>query len=174
MNKKELVQTVAIKCGLSQVDTTKALAAIDSIWHSRTAREPWRQISSTLRQMANGANYRLIVPNIHCSISTTPTARTASEYVSTSPIFAAAAEKGLRVLTIYPDEELNLWRKHLVEISEKWTVGHASLRGEKPLYDLRALPNLYLLDRDRRVILKDAPVEQVEAWLEQEYSITTK
>ena len=36
---------------------------------------------------------------------------------------------------------------------------------ERQLYDLKAMPTLYLLDKDKRVILKDAPVEQIEQWL---------
>lgn len=33
------------------------------------------------------------------------------------------------------------------------------------VYDLKAMPTLYLLDADKRVILKDVPVERIEAWL---------
>ena len=33
------------------------------------------------------------------------------------------------------------------------------------VYDLKAMPTLYLLDVDKRVILKDASAERIEAWL---------
>lgn len=33
------------------------------------------------------------------------------------------------------------------------------------LYDLRATPTLYLLDKDKTVLLKDAPIEQIETYL---------
>lgn len=33
------------------------------------------------------------------------------------------------------------------------------------IYDLRASPTLYLLDRDKRVLLKDAPIEMIEQYL---------
>ena len=32
-------------------------------------------------------------------------------------------------------------------------------------YDLPAIPALYLLDRSKRVLVKDRPVEVIEAWL---------
>ena len=35
------------------------------------------------------------------------------------------------------------------------------------LYDLKAIPCLYLLDADKRVLLKDATVEQVELYLKE-------
>ena len=36
---------------------------------------------------------------------------------------------------------------------------------DRELYDLKAMPTLYLLDKDKKVLLKDAPVEQVEQYL---------
>lgn len=120
----------------------------------------------------NGSRGRLSGLHAECTLlyfynPDCPDCKRVREYLCASPVFAAATERGLRVLALYPDEELDLWRKHLAEIPKKWVVGHALLRGENPLYDLRAIPNLYLLDKEKRVILKDAPVEQIEAWLVQ-------
>ena len=33
------------------------------------------------------------------------------------------------------------------------------------LYDLKAIPTLYLLDKDKKVLLKDASVGQIEVYL---------
>lgn len=33
------------------------------------------------------------------------------------------------------------------------------------IYDLQASPTLYLLDKNKRVLLKDAPIEQIEQYL---------
>ncbi len=33
------------------------------------------------------------------------------------------------------------------------------------VYDLKAMPTLYLLDAEKRVLLKDAPIERIEARL---------
>lgn len=33
------------------------------------------------------------------------------------------------------------------------------------LYDLRAIPTFYLLDREKRVLLKDAPFRVIETYL---------
>ena len=36
---------------------------------------------------------------------------------------------------------------------------------EKNLYDLKAIPTLYLLDKDKKVLLKDATVAQIDQYL---------
>jgi hypothetical protein len=38
---------------------------------------------------------------------------------------------------------------------------------DRELYDLTAIPTLYLLDAQKRVVLKDAPFDQVELYLQQ-------
>ena len=50
---------------------------------------------------------------------------------------------------------------------DSWVVAYDAEQAvnEKETYVLPAIPTLYLLDRDKRVLLKDAPVEQVEYYL---------
>lgn len=42
------------------------------------------------------------------------------------------------------------------------------------LYDLRASPTLYLLDKDKRVIFKDTPIEQIEQYMTTQYEKSYK
>ena len=69
----------------------------------------------------------------------------------------------LKVLTIYPDEDVELWREHLHEMSEKWINGYDKGRvlDQEQLYDLSSIPSFYLLDKDKKVVLKDADWQQV-------------
>ncbi len=65
----------------------------------------------------------------------------------------------LKIVTVYPDENLALWNAHLGDLPADWINTYDAakqLRGEE-LYDMRAIPSLYLLDRDKRVLLKDVP-----------------
>lgn len=75
--------------------------------------------------------------------------------------------KKLALLSIYPDEELNEWRKHLNEFPKEWINGYDKKLTikEKELYDLKAIPTLYLLDKEKTVILKDATAQQIEEYL---------
>ncbi|WP_298064200.1 DUF5106 domain-containing protein [uncultured Rikenella sp.] len=74
----------------------------------------------------------------------------------------------LKIVAIYPDKDLGAWRKHLKETPETWINGYdaeLAIRRQE-LYDLRAIPSLYLLDRDKKVLLKDCTsVDLIEAWL---------
>jgi len=73
----------------------------------------------------------------------------------------------LKILSVYPDEDKEEWVKHIPEMPTTWINGRDKdiiLKNEE-IYDLRAIPCLYLLDKNKVVLLKDAPFEQIEAYL---------
>lgn len=72
----------------------------------------------------------------------------------------------LAVLTIYPDEDVALWRGHLDGMPGDWIHGYDKGMEitRKRLYDIKAFPTLYLLDSDKNVILKDTSVEAIESF----------
>lgn len=76
-------------------------------------------------------------------------------------------ERNLIVLTVYPDEDLEAWKRHLPEMPADWIHAYdaALVLKNEELYDLKSFPSLYLLDKDKRVLLKDATVGQVESAL---------
>lgn len=73
----------------------------------------------------------------------------------------------LKVLAVYPDEDKQAWLNHIPEMPGTWIVGHdsGSILKNEEIYDLKAIPCLYLLDKNKTVLLKDAVFEQVEAYL---------
>lgn len=90
------------------------------------------------------------------------------EYIGRSELFSALTSSGrMKVLAIYPDRDTEAWLAHLPQMPAGWIVGRSRIGriGESP-YDLPAIPCLYLLDKNKTVILKDAPVERIEAWLD--------
>lgn len=63
----------------------------------------------------------------------------------------------LKVLSIYTDKDENLWLEHLNEYPKSWMQGRDEneyLHRNK-VYDLRAIPTIYLLDSSKNVLLKD-------------------
>ena len=73
----------------------------------------------------------------------------------------------LAVLNIYIDEDLQGWRDYMPIYPEEWYNGFDPdlvIRGEE-LYSVRAIPSLYLLDKEKRVILKDAPENKMMSYL---------
>lgn len=86
------------------------------------------------------------------------------EYMTTAPAFQVRAGR-LAIVALYPDADLPLWLK--VNYPSGWINGYdaGQVITKKQLYDLKAIPTLYLLDCDKRVILKDTTIEQIEQWL---------
>lgn len=76
---------------------------------------------------------------------------------------AEAVKAGkLSVLAIYTEGNDAAWRKALPDMPAGWTVGtdrEAVKTGA--LYDLKAMPSLYLLDGGKTVLLKDAAFEKI-------------
>jgi hypothetical protein len=79
-------------------------------------------------------------------------------------------EEKLSILALYPDEDLQAWRNSLSHIPPAWINAcdaTARLKNDE-IYDLKAIPTLYLLDRDKVVLLKDPTFERLEKYLRQE------
>jgi hypothetical protein len=68
----------------------------------------------------------------------------------------------LRVLAIYAEEDVDLWKKELSKIPTNWSVGRAVSKVKAlGLYVLRAMPAIYLLDKDKKVVKKEAVPENL-------------
>lgn len=68
------------------------------------------------------------------------------------------ADGSLKVLSVYPDADIKAWKEYYSHYPKAWINAWdktQTLRGEE-LYDLKAIPSLYLLNKDRRVVVKDA------------------
>lgn len=74
----------------------------------------------------------------------------------------------MKVLTVYPDEDLVLWRSRLNELSEDWLNAYdkGQVLTRNVSYDLSSIPSFYLLDKDKKVLLKDADWRQVMQFFE--------
>lgn len=86
------------------------------------------------------------------------------EELKTSTGFRQLIEKGiLNVLTIYPHGNHQEWLAYHSKIPSSWINGTDKQREikTKRLYDLKASPTIYLLDSDKKVLLKDTDLNQV-------------
>lgn len=80
------------------------------------------------------------------------------------PQISALIEDGvLAIVNVYIDEDIRAWRSYMPIYPENWYNGFDPdlvIRNEN-LYDVRAIPSLYLLDAEKKVILKDAPENRI-------------
>lgn len=95
-----------------------------------------------------------------------PMCREIREAITASPMLTEMIERGrLKVLALYPDEDLTEWRAYRDQIPPTWINAYDAgcVVRDRNLYDLSAIPALYLLDRDKRVLVKDSvSVPQIE------------
>ncbi len=75
-------------------------------------------------------------------------------------------EKELAVLAVYTEGKRDVWDDTKASMPSEWIVGmDDSHIFNRELYDLPAMPVLYLLDKDKTVLLKDPDQVRLEAYL---------
>ena len=73
----------------------------------------------------------------------------------------------LCVLNIYPESNIPLWRESLLSMPQKnWIHAYDKSRvlTNKRVYNLKKLPTIYLLDKNKRIILKDTSLDEIETF----------
>ncbi|MDL2221206.1 DUF5106 domain-containing protein [Parabacteroides sp. OttesenSCG-928-N08] len=97
-----------------------------------------------------------------------PACKEIIEMLNASPLIREMLAKGsLKILAVYPDEDIEAWKRYQESMPKNWINGYdgqLAMR-EEELYDLRAIPCLYLLDREKRVLIKDGEYRQVADYL---------
>ena len=82
------------------------------------------------------------------------------EHLKAMPGLNEAITQGrLAVVNVYIDEDMTGWYDYMPYYPDNWYNGydHNLVIRSEHLYDVRAIPSLYLLDKDKKVVLKDAP-----------------
>ncbi len=74
----------------------------------------------------------------------------------------------LAIANIYIDEEIDKWLGYCSSYPSEWYNGYDQdyVIRKDLLYNVRAIPSLYVLDSEKRVVMKDVPVEKVLSFLE--------
>jgi hypothetical protein len=85
--------------------------------------------------------------------------RTVREEICASALLSGYIASGrLKVLAIYPDQDLDEWLRYRSEMPSAWINGYdrECVMRTDGTYNLAAIPSLYLLDKDKTVLIKDA------------------
>ena len=69
------------------------------------------------------------------------------------------AQKGVQVVAVYIDDEVEAWKS--ASYPSAWLSVYAPEIDQQDLYNIKALPTLYLLDTQKRVLLQDVRLEDV-------------
>ena len=85
--------------------------------------------------------------------------RSVREEICQSDVLMKSIASGrLKVLAIYPDQDLDEWLRYRSEMPTNWINGYdrECVMRSGGTYNLAAIPSLYLLDKDKTVLVKDA------------------
>ncbi len=76
-------------------------------------------------------------------------------------------DKRFQIIAIYPEGSLEIWEDYAAQIPANWINGvdENQVILNTGLYDLKASPTIYLLDKDKRVILKDTDLAGLGQYL---------
>lgn len=87
---------------------------------------------------------------------------TMQEMVADGLLAEAVRAGKLTVLAVYTEGNQEVWKRTLSDLPQGWTVGsdHETVK-QGALYDLKAMPSLYLMDGTKKVLLKDAPYAKI-------------
>lgn len=87
---------------------------------------------------------------------------TMQEMVADGLLAEAMRAGKLTVLAVYTEGNQEVWKRTLSDLPREWTVGSdRETVKQGALYDLKAMPSLYLLDGTKKVLLKDAPYAKI-------------
>lgn len=91
-----------------------------------------------------------------------------THYMKESDFINSLVKAGiLKIAMIYPDKDIDLWKEHLNDIPKAWINGYDKhmVINDRQLYDLKAIPTLYLLDKDKNILLKDTEITKAETYI---------
>ncbi|MDR0907599.1 MAG: DUF5106 domain-containing protein [Rikenellaceae bacterium] len=121
---------------------------------------PATNFTYTLASGAQGTLYGIKAPYTLLFINNPgcPMCKDVTQQIEGTPYLQELIASGeLAVLAFYPDAGVDAWRDYAVNIPPAWINAYdkeLTVRTNE-LYDLKAIPTLYLFDRGKRVLLRD-------------------
>lgn len=74
----------------------------------------------------------------------------------------AVASGKVTVLAVYTEGDTEVWKSYLKGMPGNWVIGEDKMAvKDRAIYDLKAMPTIYLLDKNKKVLLKDAPYARI-------------
>lgn len=115
----------------------------------------------SLRQIVERTDYTLLYfNNPDCSACR----HTQDELQHSTALQQMQREGRLQVVSLYTDEEPELWRAHTSDYPATWTVAMDAQQRvlREGLYDMSTTPSLYLLDKEGRVVQANTTINNIE------------
>lgn len=80
----------------------------------------------------------------------------------------------LKVLAITPDADIKMWKRHKYPSSWLTGIDKEGAIYRNRLYDIQRLPCIYLLDKDKQVLFKEADYGRMNEYFEKHYAMFSR
>jgi thiol-disulfide isomerase/thioredoxin len=79
-------------------------------------------------------------------------------------IYLQYKSKGIQVFAVYTDRNKQEWQNYISAKGLDWinVYDPSGSEGIEQKYDIYAIPMIYMLDQNKKIIAKDVPVEKLE------------
>lgn len=165
-----VLQLVSRSSVLEEADTIRPAYLLEQILKNRLGK-PATDFTYTSADGQSHSLYNVDSPRLLLFFYD-PDCHTCQETVEkmlASPVLEKQIDAAkLTVLAVYPGEDEGIWQTYRRKLPASWISGYDpnnQLMNDE-LYDLKRFPTLYLLDREKKILLKDAAVEQMENYLQ--------
>ena len=73
----------------------------------------------------------------------------------------------LQIITVYVNDDTDTWKKHAPDVPNTWIYSYDAEQkiNKEEIYNIKQFPTLYLLDQDKKVLLKDASFDNLEKYI---------
>jgi peroxiredoxin len=82
------------------------------------------------------------------------------------PLYRRAKNRGVEVFAVYLDNKTDIWKTYIASKKLDWinVCDPTGAEGIESKYDIYAIPMIYVLDQDKKIIARDVPVEELESY----------
>ena len=73
----------------------------------------------------------------------------------------------LQIITVYVNDDIEAWKKHAPDVPGAWIYSYDVKQkiNREEIYNIKQFPTLYLLDQDKKVLLKDTSFANLEKYI---------
>ena len=85
-----------------------------------------------------------------------------------SPVINDLVKQGkLKILMTYVNDDIEAWEKHSTDIPDSWIYSRDTEQKIiiEEIFNIKQFPTMYLLDKDKKVLLKDTAFEKLEKYV---------
>jgi hypothetical protein len=74
----------------------------------------------------------------------------------------------LQIITVYVNDDMEAWEKHAPDVPSAWIYSYNPEQeiNRKDIYNIKQFPTLYLLNKEKEILLKDTSFDNLEKYIQ--------